>query len=161
MTATFYPDKAEAVLNRMRDGALIVDICDEPGMPGRATVYRWRTENADFRRAFTDARDSQCHCIAEDAVRDARLATNDWQGARLRFDAARWLVSKILPHVFGDKVAIGGDPDGVPVVHIYRFMTTEADQLARHAREKEEQAARARQLAGPPTIEPDPADDDV
>jgi hypothetical protein len=38
---------------------------------------------------------------------------------RLRTDSRKWLLSKALPKVYGDKLAVGGDPTSpaVKVVH--------------------------------------------
>ena len=35
--------------------------------------------------------------------------------ARLRVDARKWLLSKLLPKVYGDKLALGGDADAPPI----------------------------------------------
>ncbi len=37
---------------------------------------------------------------------------------RLQVDTRKWLLSKALPKVYGDKLAIGGDPDIGPVKHV-------------------------------------------
>jgi len=163
MPATFFPDLAERVLDGMRHGRLLVDICDDPSMPSRATVYRWRTENEDFRKAFADARESQAHCLAEDAVKEVENCGNDWQGARLRFDAKRWFVSKILPRVFGDKPeADPVDQSLQVVIREFRWKESEEEKLAREARELKAAAEREERLPQGPVIdgvadrEPDP-----
>ena len=48
--------------------------------------------------------------------------------SRLRVDARKWLLSKMLPKVYGDKVALGGDADAPPIQHQHhavRWMTEE------------------------------------
>jgi len=37
---------------------------------------------------------------------------------RLRCETRKWMLSKALPKVYGDKLAIGGDADADPVKHI-------------------------------------------
>ena len=37
---------------------------------------------------------------------------------RLRTDKRQWLLSKALPKIYGDKLAIGGDADTDPIKHI-------------------------------------------
>ncbi|MBR0875025.1 hypothetical protein JQ633_32025 [Bradyrhizobium tropiciagri] len=47
-----------------------------------------------------------------------RLNGEHVQRSRLRFDARRWLLSKALPKIYGDKIALAGDEaNPVQVVH--------------------------------------------
>jgi len=39
--------------------------------------------------------------------------------SRLKVDARKWVVSKLLPRKYGDKVTLGGDPDN-PLVHEHK-----------------------------------------
>src|SRR5271169_4511560 len=45
-----YSDKiAEAICDRLVDGESLRAICADPGMPARATVFRWLASNQEFR----------------------------------------------------------------------------------------------------------------
>jgi hypothetical protein len=74
-------------------------------MPDRSSVRRWLLADATFREQYSVARALGVHALVEEAVADASdPAMKDRQVERLRFDARRWYVSKLLPQVFGDKV---------------------------------------------------------
>ena len=49
----------------------------------------------------------ECVDIADDSLPDAGSV----QKSRLQFDARRWALSKALPKVYGDKIAVAGDGD--------------------------------------------------
>ena len=45
------------------------------------------------------------------------------QDKRLRVDARKWLLSKLAPKKYGDKLGIGGAPELGPVEHSTRELT--------------------------------------
>ncbi len=68
--------------------------------------------------------------MADELLEIADDGRNDWvvdeeggdkyngdhvQRSRLRVDTRKWLLSKALPKVFGDKLALGGDADMPPI----------------------------------------------
>jgi hypothetical protein len=64
---------------------------------------------------------------------DPRLEPND---RRVRLDTRKWLMSKINPARFGDRVQIAGDPDSpirhtVGVLDLSRLSAPELDALER------------------------------
>ena len=66
---------------------------------------------------------------------DPRLEPND---RRVRLDTRKWLMSKLHPQRFGDKVQVAGDPD-TPIRHtvglldLLRLSDPEPDALERFA----------------------------
>jgi len=40
---------------------------------------------------------------------------------RLRVDTRKWLLSKALPKIYGDKLALGGDQDAPPIAMLTRI----------------------------------------
>lgn len=47
---------------------------------------------------------------------------------RLRFDARRWLLSKALPKIYGDKLEVGGDPEN-PLRHLHEIRRVIVDPV--------------------------------
>lgn len=109
---------ATEICDRLAEGELLVDIVADERMPGRTTVWRWHTENEQFRSMFANAREAQAHTIAEKGVKIALAATaEDAHAARVKFDGYKWFASKLLPRVYGDKLLhTGGDGEG-PIGH--------------------------------------------
>lgn len=100
--------------------------CREEGNPNKSTILRWVQDFKEFRDQYARARIEQAEYWAEEILEIADDGSNDWetrtgvggreyeavnqevvQRSRLRVDARKWLLSKLLPKKFGD--AVGGD----------------------------------------------------
>jgi hypothetical protein len=127
---------AERILDGLSEGRTLLDICDDQGLPTSRTVYSWVSENREgFAAHYHQAREIGCHTIADEILAIADDSRNDWvqrraeagkpdgpvetvfdqehvRRCRLRIDARRWLLSKILPKTYGDRP----DPNAGPVV---------------------------------------------
>ena len=102
-----------------------VDIRD-PGMPPFTTVQGWaRTNDCGFTALYNCARELQAQTFADELIDIADDGSNDWvrrenqrgrvsyvvdkehiARSRLRFEARQWVISKILPKTFGDKLQL-------------------------------------------------------
>lgn len=103
---------ADYICDELMAGRSLNDICQEPAMPTRTTVYRWIDANGDFRDKYARARARQCDTLAEEALETARAAGNeDAHAVRVRLDAIKWFTAKVAPRVYGDRQIISGDPE--------------------------------------------------
>lgn len=113
---------ADAILERLSGGESLRSICQDKGMVSRVTVLRWVADDVGgFAKLYDRAREMQAHSMAEDILDIADNGTNDWmkanaaddagwvangeniQRSKLRYEARRWLASKIFPKQYGDK----------------------------------------------------------
>lgn len=104
-------------------------------MPSRQTILRWAIDlTHPFSEQYARAREVGYQQMADDLVDIADGKSVSWTEAdagdevdrdapkdavqrdRLRVDTRKWLLSKALPKVYGDKVQVGGDPDN-PIRH--------------------------------------------
>ncbi|WP_152027386.1 hypothetical protein [Brucella pituitosa] len=93
-------------------GLSLRTICGKEGIPSQTTIFRWLSEHKDFREQYARAREAQMEAMAEDILEIADFEDKeDVQRARLRIDARKWLMAKMAPKRYGDKLAIGGDAD--------------------------------------------------
>jgi len=105
-------DKANAILAMMVEGMSLRKICAPDDMPDMSTVYRWMSRNPEFRNNYARAQQDRTTVFAEELLEIAdqydkseEAATPDLvQRARLRIDTRKWLMSKMDPKRFGDKV---------------------------------------------------------
>ena len=98
---------AAEICRRLADGELLCDICRPARMPSRDTVRRWQSENSLFRDRYAIARDQQADALAEEAIRIARNADADTVAVcRLQIDTIKWLIAKIAPRRYGEKVVL-------------------------------------------------------
>lgn len=120
----FDPEKAETILQAMTMGKGLGKVLEEVGL-SPTVFYRWLSEPG-FREKYTDARKVQAEIMATEIIQIADDASNDTfvdadgrvrldnaavARARLRVDTRKWILSKVLPKVYGDKVALT-DADG-------------------------------------------------
>jgi len=115
---------ADEICRRLSDGQSLREICRDKDMPDESTVRAWAVFDRDgFYPQYAKAREAQLERWADEIVEIADNGSNDWmarQGvqvansdhinrSRLRIDTRKWLMSKLAPKKYGDKLAIGGD----------------------------------------------------
>ena len=104
-----YSEKlVDKMLEEIASGRSVIGLCrEEEWTPNADTWYRWlyRIEGLSDRYARAKAHQSEREA---DIILDiADNATNqDYQVARLRVDARKWIASKLLPNKYGDKTQI-------------------------------------------------------
>lgn len=116
-------------------------ICRADNMPDRVTIYRWVADNKEFRNKYARAKELQAELLAEEIMdiaddvgrdtltinkgdKDIEVPDNEWiNRSRLRIDARKWLLSKLLPKKYGDKLELSGDPDNpIKTLNEHRFI---------------------------------------
>lgn len=128
---------ADAICERLSSGMTLREVCRADDMPDESTVRKWALRNhEDFFPQYAEAREVGYHAMADELIEIADDGSNDWmerngsdgqtgdtvingehvQRSRLRLDTRKWLLSKALPKVYGDKLAVGGDKDMDPIV---------------------------------------------
>ena len=108
-------------------------VCDsDERFPDPATFYRWMLSRAELREIYTRAKDDQLQVLADEIQqiadepqpgeivtlkgdeREVKIA-DMLEHRKLRIESRKWLLAKLAPKKYGEKLAIGGDPDGTPV----------------------------------------------
>ena len=111
--STFDPEVADRLLEAISDGASLTKACQEHGI-ARRTVRQWLADRPDFAAEHKAAHTLRLEKLADDVIdlvdsvagceNNARVTA-----ARNQADARRWLLSKVLPAMYGDRVEIAGD----------------------------------------------------
>jgi hypothetical protein len=124
----YTPQLASRICERLSGGESLRAICGEEAMPDKATVLRWLPKHEEFRDQYARARELQAEHwaeeileIADDGAKDSyqdsdgneRVDHEVVARSRLRVDSRKWLMSKLAPKKYGDKVTttIAGDPE--------------------------------------------------
>lgn len=97
----------------------LAKICiDNPELPEERTIHRWRVKHESFRQQYVKAKQEQAELLAQEILDIADESTGDVKydkdgneslngeyvaRSRLRVDARKWVASKLLPKVYGDK----------------------------------------------------------
>jgi hypothetical protein len=115
---------ADRILDELMSGRPLGDICNAPDMPSAGSVRRWiRDDREDFAARYQQARETGWQAIGEQLLNIVDDRRNDWivryredgttqkildpqrvNRAQLRFKARRWLLSRMLPKTFGDRL---------------------------------------------------------
>ena len=103
---------SEKLVNRMLEeiasGRSVIGMCrEEDWTPNAETWYRWLYKIEGLSNRYAQAKSVQSEREADIILDIADNATNqDYQVARLRVDARKWVASKLLPNKYGDKTQI-------------------------------------------------------
>ena len=134
--STYSQEIADEVCRRLAGGESLRAICRDEGIPHELTVRLWALDDREgFAAQYARAREVQFLAIADELLEIADDGRNDWmqrrgnderggwelngehiQRSRVRIDTRKWMLSKMLPKVYGDKteVAVTG-ANGGPV----------------------------------------------
>jgi len=126
---------ADKICEQLASGLSLREIVDADDMPGQRTIYQWLQSHTEFAQQYARAREAQAEHWADEILEIADDGTNDWMErqnrdgstyeavnaehinrSRLRVDSRKWLMSKLAPKKYGDKVDLThAGPDGGPV----------------------------------------------
>jgi hypothetical protein len=129
----FSQEIGDQVCAWLASGQSLNAFCRVPDNPAKSTVLRWVESNAEFRDQYARARVEQAEYWAEEILEIADDGSNDWETrtgrggqefdavnhevvnrSRLRVDARKWLLSKLLPKKFGDDLVNAGEAKREP-----------------------------------------------
>ena len=112
--STYTEAIATALCDRLAAGESLRAICRDADMPGRQTVADWLTRDADFFDRYTRARMVGLDDMADELLEiadsagtgdgPAARASAEVQRAKLRIDTRRWLLSKLAPQRYGERI---------------------------------------------------------
>lgn len=119
----YTPALAKRICEELTTGRTLRDVCRDEGMPAESTVRLWALEDyKGFSAQYARAREIGYHAMADETLEIADDGKNDWMEresdgggvayqlngehvarSRLRLDTRKWLLSKALPKIYGDK----------------------------------------------------------
>lgn len=128
-------------------------ICKAEHMPNRSTIYEWIAKHPEFSNNYARAKELQMELMAEEIIDIADENANDtltinkngrdidvpnmeyMRRSQIRIDARKWLMSKLMPKKFGDRLDLnhGGQTDNPVNVN----MTTNEIKAIADALDKE------------------------
>lgn len=121
--SSYTQEMADEVCLRIANGETMSKICKDAHMPFPAVIYAWAARNEEFHSRLTRAREIQAHRWADEILeivddntgdmiekvgRNGQVTTvvdhENVHRSRLRADTRKWLIAKMYPRVYGDKV---------------------------------------------------------
>lgn len=123
MPSEYSEETASRICAEIASGRSLRSICKDDDMPAASTVFLWLSKFPSFSEQYTHAREAQAEAMAEDILEIADDGTNDYtkkvgadgstadvlngehiQRSRLRVDARKWLMAKMAPKKYGEKL---------------------------------------------------------
>jgi len=134
-TSTFTQEIARAVCEQLLQGLSLREVCRQEGMPPESTVRLWALDDREgFAAQYARAREIGYHSMADEVLDISDDGRNDWMErnaeenrgwvengealgrSRLRVDTRKWMLGKVLPKIYGDKIDHTlGNPDGTNI----------------------------------------------
>jgi len=115
------------VCDQLRDSSRgLRNLCDEiNGMPDRSTIHDWLSKDSEFSDLYARARVEQAEFMAEEILEIADDGRNDFmedddgfrimgeniQRSKVRIDARKWLMGKLKPRKYGDRLDVNVTED--------------------------------------------------
>jgi len=125
---------ADIICIRLSEGESLRQICTDPYMPDRQTIYSWMLAHPVFLDQYTRAREEQAETLADEIVAiadedptmtefrdrngevvDIKIDSGYVAYQKQRIEARKWTASKLRPKKYGDRVAVSGVEDGAPI----------------------------------------------
>ncbi|MDW9814941.1 terminase small subunit protein [Sinorhizobium meliloti] len=113
------PETREDILDKLSIGKSLREICAAEGMPSESLVRKWVSQDEAFGAQFARAREAGMEALGDEILQIADsqegdiITTEDGreivnhdaiQRAKLRVDTRKWIMSKIAPKKYGDRL---------------------------------------------------------
>ncbi len=113
----YTPALAQEICLRMAAGESLRSICRDAHMPQHPTVLSWVLSDYEgFASQYAHAREALAMHWAEDLLEiadedplfdaDGKVDSGSVAHARVRIDTRKWLLSRVLPKIYGDSLDV-------------------------------------------------------
>lgn len=109
-------EMADRICGKLAEGESLRTVCKPDEMPCLSTVFNWMRTRPEFLQQYARAKEESTDALAEeiidisdDSLDDAFRSDPKSSGAivqahRLRVDSRKWIMSKMKPKKYGDKI---------------------------------------------------------
>jgi hypothetical protein len=129
----FTEENMDFICEKIAESSLgLVELHEQfkPNFPAKSDIYRELAKNEVFRDKYAQARQMQAEAMADEILRIADDGSNDLMTiskgnesyevenkevvnrSRLRVDTRKWLMSKLLPKKYGDRLELDNKHSG-------------------------------------------------
>lgn len=138
------PELADELCRRIASGRSLNSVCKDPDMPSTSMAMRYAIAYDWFREKYERAVEARHETMADEILEISDDGSKDYvekvgadgqtyeavntehiQRSRLRVDARKWLLARLAPRKYGDRVQTevsGPDGGAVPVELTVRFV---------------------------------------
>jgi hypothetical protein len=116
--STFTQEAADRICDLIAEGASLRAVCRMPDQPAASTVFKWLSEQPAFSEQYARACETRAESMFEDMLdiadesafdtiqgENGDRANSEWiSRSKLRVDTRKWMLSKMQPKKYGDKI---------------------------------------------------------
>jgi hypothetical protein len=128
----------DLICSRIIEGNSLRSILNEEGMPDKATVFRWLRLHKEFCDNYEHSTKERTLAMGEEILDIADDGTNDYMTitkgnneynvedrevtnrSKLRVETRKWLMSKMQPKKYGDKLDVTSGNKPIPLLNAIR-----------------------------------------
>lgn len=139
--STYTQELADRICEGIALGSSLRTVLTGDDMPVMSTVFKWIREHEEFSNQYARACEERTEAMSEDLLDIADDGSNDWmevhkgdteawvtngealQRSRLRVDTRKWLMSKMKPKKYGDKIDVTSGGEKIAPVPILGGIT--------------------------------------
>lgn len=142
----FTPELALEICNRLSNGDSLRSVCRASDMPDKTTVLRWLRDMPDFQIQYARAKEESADALVDEMLEIVDDGSNDLMTitkgnveyevenkevtsrSKLRFEARKWIASKLKPKRYGEKLDLTSDGKPLPTpIYASRSVENEED----------------------------------
>ena len=98
-------ENARIICEGLASGLSLNRVAQEIGISD-SSVYEWMAADSDFAEKYARARQTGYAVMADQLVDISDSVEGDPARDRLRVDTRKWMLSKMLPKVYGERLAV-------------------------------------------------------
>jgi len=95
---------AARICSEVASGRSLRSVVKDDDIPAMSSVFLWIAKYPIFSEQYAQAQSDRTVAWSEDLVEIADDASGDTQRDKLRVDTRKWLMSKMAPKRYGDKI---------------------------------------------------------
>ena len=146
---------AEKFCKKIAEGNSVRSVCSSDEMPAFQTIFRWLRENKDFREQYEYAIEERTYAMGEDILDIADDGTNDYMTitrgdmtynvenkevtnrSKLRVETRKWIMSKMKPKKYGDKLDLSTMGKELPQPLLYGLHNNDGNKESSESDKKD------------------------
>ena len=115
----YTPQVVNKLLDYIVRGYSSLEIAQKDGMPNLSTIYKWANKYPEFERQYTLAKQLQMETFGEMLITIPIIHKDNPTVSKNLSDNLKWLMARIAPKKYGDKVNVKTDQE-VKITVVYR-----------------------------------------
>lgn len=129
---TYTQELADRICEELALGKSMRTVCTQEGMPAMSSVFKWLREHKEFSEQYAKAKEESTDAMAEDLLYisdtpvmgevrtikpdgSVEIKQDEMLGhRRLQVDSRKWLMAKMKPKKYGDKLDMTTNGKALP-----------------------------------------------